>query len=119
MAYITEHNDVQYDPNVVEHLEQETGARHAPPQSPGAAADQPETSGGDPVLIQAIELAVQEGQVSSSLLSRRFKLGYNRAARITEEMEARGVITPLDGAKPRMCLITPEQFEAMKAELMS
>ena len=119
MAYITEHNDVQYDPNVVEHLEQETGARHAPPQSPGAAADQPETSGVDPVLIQAIELAVQEGQVSSSLLSRRFKLGYNRAARITEEMEARGVITPLDGAKPRMCLITPEQFEAMKAELMS
>lgn len=117
MDFMAANNPVQYDPNVIEHLEQETGVRQTAAKP--AADQEPTSSSVDPVLIQAIELAVQEGQVSSSLLSRRFKLGYNRAARITEEMEARGVITPLDGAKPRMCLITPEQFEAMKAELMS
>lgn len=55
----------------------------------------------DPLIDEVIEFAQQNGQISTSLVQRRFRLGYNRASRIIDEMEERGICGPIDGAKPR------------------
>lgn len=68
----------------------------------------------DEMLIPAIECVVEAGMASTSLLQRRLKLGYARAARIVDEMETRGIVGPFEGSKPRQVLITPERWAEMK-----
>jgi S-DNA-T family DNA segregation ATPase FtsK/SpoIIIE len=53
----------------------------------------------------AVDFVAETGQASISLIQRRFRIGYNRAARIVEHMEAEGVVGPSDGVKPREVLI--------------
>ena len=55
----------------------------------------------DPIIEDVIEFAQSNGQISTSLVQRKFRLGYNRASRIIDEMEERGICGPMDGAKPR------------------
>ena len=81
---------------------------------PDPASDDDYTGGDGSLLMQAIEMAVNDGQVSTSLIQRRLRLGYARAGRLVDEMEKRGIISQKDGAKPRMCLISREEFEVMK-----
>lgn len=69
----------------------------------------------DVMLEQAIEVVVEAGQASTSLLQRKLKLGYARAARIVDQMEARGVVGPYAGAKPRDVLITKAQLMEKQA----
>jgi S-DNA-T family DNA segregation ATPase FtsK/SpoIIIE len=72
-------------------------------------------SGGDGGLFeQAVEFAIADGQISTSTLQRRLKIGYARAGRLTDEMEERGIVAAKDGSKPRKCLITREEWEEMK-----
>ena len=59
----------------------------------------------DPLYNEIVEFAVETGKVSASLLQRRFRLGYNRAARIVDLLEDRGIIGPANGSKPREVLI--------------
>ena len=61
-------------------------------------------SGSDDLYPQAVEIALQAGEISTSFLQRRLSIGYNRAARIIDEMEARGVIGPAQGSKKREVL---------------
>lgn len=68
---------------------------------------------GDELLPEAISLVVDEGQASISLLQRRLKIGYARAARIVDEMEERGIVGGYEGSKPRKVLITPEELESL------
>ena len=68
----------------------------------------------DEMLPQAIEVILEANQASTSLLQRRLKLGYARAARIVDQMEARGIVGPSEGSKPRQILITREQFYEMQ-----
>ena len=70
----------------------------------------------DDLLPDAIELVVRSGQASVSMLQRRFRIGYNRAARIVDMMENRGIIGPQDGSRPRQVLMTEEEFENMDKE---
>jgi len=72
--------------------------------SAAAAAD-------DPLLAEAIQFVVERGQASASLLQRKYKLGYNRAARLIDIMEERGIVGPHEGSKPREVLITPEDLK--------
>ncbi len=65
---------------------------------------------GDELLPVAIKLVVDEGQASISLLQRRLRVGYARAARIVDEMEERGVIGGYEGSKPRKVLMTKEEL---------
>ena len=57
---------------------------------------------------------VEAGLASASLLQRRLKVGYARAARLVDEMEEKGIVGPFQGSKPRAILITKEQWEAQK-----
>ena len=69
---------------------------------------------GDEMLPAAVDVILETGQASVSMLQRRLKLGYARAARIVDEMEEKGFVGPFQGSKPRTILITKEQWEAQK-----
>ncbi|MCI5698294.1 MAG: DNA translocase FtsK [Clostridiales bacterium] len=68
----------------------------------------------DELLQDAIETVVNAGQASVSMLQRRFRIGYNRAARIVDMMEARGIVGPQDGSKPRQVLISEDEFNQIE-----
>jgi S-DNA-T family DNA segregation ATPase FtsK/SpoIIIE len=68
----------------------------------------------DELLPQAIEMVIDAGQASVSLIQRRLRVGYARAGRIIDQMDERGIISGFDGSKPRQVLITKEQWEEMK-----
>ncbi|MDD4376696.1 MAG: DNA translocase FtsK, partial [Eubacteriales bacterium] len=70
----------------------------------------------DDLLPEAIECVVNSGQASISMLQRRFRIGYNRGARIVDMMEARGIIGPQDGSRPRQVLISEDELEQLKKE---
>ncbi len=67
----------------------------------------------DPFLEDAIKTVVEVGQASTSFIQRRFKVGYARAGRIIDQMEARGVISGYEGSKPRQVLITMERLQEL------
>ena len=66
------------------------------------------------MLPAAVDIILETGQASVSMLQRRLKLGYARAARIVDEMEEKGIVGPHQGSKPRAILITKAQWEASK-----
>ena len=61
-----------------------------------------------------MEIAVEAGNISTSLLQRKLSLGYSRAARIVDKLETLGVVGPYEGAKPRKVLITREEYLEMR-----
>lgn len=67
----------------------------------------------DPFLEEAIKTVVEVGQASTSFIQRRFKVGYARAGRIIDQMEARGIISGYEGSKPRQVLITMERLQEL------
>ena len=67
----------------------------------------------DELLAKAVEIAVDTGKISASHLQRRLKVGFSRAARIIDQMEERGIVSPPDGSKPREVLISKEDFMEM------
>ncbi len=68
----------------------------------------------DELLNDAIDLVIDMGQASASMLQRRFKIGYSRAGRIVDQMEMRGLISGYDGSKPRNILISKEEWQELK-----
>ncbi len=93
--------EAEYDEEIMEKLERGNDEE----------ADDPGDS--DELLNQAIEIVVDGGQASVSMIQRRLKVGYSRAGRIIDQMEARGIIGPHEGSKPRQVLITKQQFYEM------
>lgn len=100
-----------YDDNIM--LEIERQAAIEKQQRTGVPEEAADSD--DPVLDEAIKVVVELGQASTSLLQRKLKLGYARAARIIDQMEERGIIGGYEGAKPRQVLITSEQLMEMRA----
>ena len=70
----------------------------------------------DEFLEDAIAFVVQSGQGSSSMLQRKYKIGFNRAARLIDSMEERGIVGPSEGSKPRKVLITMEELSKLEGE---
>ncbi len=102
----------EYDEQVIEEIERQAAKEKS--AKSGLPEDAVEDDG-DPMLGDAIELVVELGQASTSLLQRKLRLGYARAARVMDQMEDRGVIGPHEGSKPRQVLLTKEQLMEMKA----
>ena len=67
----------------------------------------------DEMLPQAIEVVVEAGQASTSLIQRRLRLGYARAGRVIDQLEQKGIVGPHEGSKPRQVLITRQQMLEM------
>ena len=111
LDFIKSSATVQYDEAMIEAME-----KHAiqDGKKGSSSADSDEDSDSDPMLKQAVEVVIDAGQASTSLLQRRCKLGYARAARIMDEMEQKGVIGPYEGAKPRAVLISRQQWLEMQ-----
>ena len=65
----------------------------------------------DELFYQALELVVETGQASASYLQRRFRIGYTRAARIIDQLAARGYVGPSEGSKARQVLISKERYQ--------
>ena len=107
LDFIKSSATVQYDEAMIEAME-----KHAiqDGKKGSSSADSDEDSDSDPMFKQAVEVVIDAGQASTSLLQRRCKLGYARAARIMDEMEQKGVIGPYEGAKPRAVLISRQQW---------
>ena len=82
--------------------------------SSGGPAAETDSSDGDEMLPAAVDVILETGQASVSMLQRRLKLGYARAARIMDEMEERGIVGPFEGSKPRQLLVTREQWQAIR-----
>ena len=69
----------------------------------------------DPLLMDVIDMVVEIGKASTSYIQRKFSVGYNRAGRIMDQMEERGIVSPYEGTKARKVLVTLEQLEELKA----
>ena len=78
------------------------------PDSHMAGENSPKEEYDDPLYNEIVDFAISTGKISASLLQRRFRLGYNRAARIVDLLEERGIIGPANGSKPREVLVKLE-----------
>ncbi len=113
--YVKANYVTNYDQTVMEEIEKkaaQTGNKQQSNDKPEANASELD---GDEMLPDAVNVILETGQASVSMLQRRLKLGYARAARIVDEMEEKGIVGPFVGSKPREILITKEQWEAMKS----
>ena len=102
----------EYDSDIMEEIERQAAAKDSKGSKDSGSSDGDDA---DPMLSAAIECVVEMGQASTSLLQRRLKLGYARAARIMDEMAERGIVGPYEGAKPRAVLISKAQLLEMQA----
>lgn len=95
--YLKDSSNVMYDNEIIEVIENKN--------------DLPsDDSDVDELLPEAIKIAVEYGQVSASMLQRRLRVGFNRASRLVEQMEQRGIVGPQEGSKPRQVLVSKEDF---------
>ncbi len=101
----------EYDQEIIAEIEKQAAA--AGRASARGEAMETDEDDADEALPQAIELAVEAGQISTSMLQRKLRFGYARAGRIIDQMEQRGIIGPSCGAKPREVLITRQQWIEM------
>ena len=112
--YVKNNFVTDYDQQVMEEIEKKA----AQTGNGKVTASDPEPNGdeldGDEMLPAAVDVILETGQASVSMLQRRLKLGYARAARIVDEMEEKGIVGPYMGSKPRNILITKEQWVAMR-----
>ena len=111
--------EANYSEEVIAKIEQSVQEKEKGAKSGGSApASAPAESGeedGDELLPAAVEVVLETGQASVSMLQRRLKLGYSRAARLVDQMEERGIVGPFEGSKPRQLLITREQWQQIQS----
>ncbi len=109
-----EAGEAHYDQDVIEKIQQAVDAK----ADKGAKGAAPEVSAdgddADELLSAAVEVVLETGQASVSMLQRRLKLGYSRAARLVDQMEERGYVGPFEGSKPRQLLITREKWQELQ-----
>ena len=118
-GFVKEHYVADYNQQVLEEIEkkaQQTGKNGKGASSAADPEPNDEELEGDELLPAAVEVVLETGQASVSMLQRRLKLGYARAARIVDEMEEKGIVGPFQGSKPRSILITKEEWAARNGQ---
>ena len=100
---------------IIEHIKNEVGehtyADYIEEKISNVNTD--EVSSADELLVECIEFVVANGQASASMLQRKFKIGFNRAARLIDDMQERGIVGPSEGSKPRKVLISKQDLEGL------
>ena len=115
VTFIKDSSEAEYSDSVMAEIDKKAAeSGKSGSGSSGGTAAETESSDGDEMLPAAVDVILETGQASVSMLQRRLKLGYARAARIMDEMEERGLVGPFEGSKPRQLLITREQWQAIK-----
>ena len=104
----------QYDNAVMEEIEHNAAEKDKGSKGVGGSAPEDVDSEFDELIDAAAEVVVETGQASVSMLQRRLKLGYARAARLVDQLEEKGIVGPFEGSKPRQLLVTKEQWQEMK-----
>ena len=104
VEFVKGQNEANYDEDIIEKIER-AGETPKATEDRGGEADE--------LLPQAVEMAIEAGQASVAMYQRRLKVGYQRAARLIDQMEERGIIGPFDGTKPREVLVTKAQWNEM------
>ena len=119
VASVKQNAAADYDDQVMAEIEQHAANADKKGKSSGAAGAYPggEEDGEeqDERFEDGVEAILEVGQASVSMLQRRLKLGYARAARLMDQIEAKGIVGPSEGAKPRQILITKDQWRQMQS----
>ena len=111
VRYLKAAEEHEYDDKVIEEIDRQAAAAGKSQSKSGLDDDGDESS--DEMLPQAVEVVIESGVASTSLLQRRLRLGYARAGRLIDDMEKRGIVGPYEGSKPRQVLITRQQWLEM------
>ena len=117
--YIKNQYEAEYDEELIEKIEKEHEKVAADLENAGAREAAASASAGgsgrtDDMFLDAVELVLESGQASVAMFQRKFKMGYQRAAKLIDQMEERKIIGPYEGTKPRQVLITRQEFNEMK-----
>ena len=119
VASVKQNASADYDDQVMAEIEQHAANADKKGKSSGSAGAYPggEEDGEeqDERFEDGVEAILEVGQASVSMLQRRLKLGYARAARLMDQIEAKGIVGPSEGAKPRQILITKDQWRQMQS----
>ena len=114
VTFIKNQEQSVYDDNVMKEIDRQA-ANTGSKKKEMSSADDGEDGPADEMLPKAIEAVIEAQSASTTLLQRKLKLGYARAARIIDELETRGIIGPYEGAKPRKVLVSKQQWYEMNA----
>ena len=110
VSYVKSTGEVQYSDEVMRKIEESVQEKERKGGSPGEASAVPDDED-DELFPAAVDVVLEVGQASTSMIQRRLKLGYNRAARLVEQMQKQGIVGPSEGSKPRQLLITRAQWQ--------
>ena len=115
VEFIKQTGSAQYDDAVMQEIEQHAAEKEKGSKGAGGSVPSDDPGGDyDELIDQATEVVVETGMASVSMLQRRLKLGYARAARLVDQLEDKGIVGPFEGSKPRQVLITKEQWQELK-----
>lgn len=112
--FIKQNSEAQYSDEIMEQIEKAVEEKSSGSGKAEPVSDSSPASNYDELLPQAVDVIFETKQASVSMLQRRLKLGYSRAARIVDQMEELGVVGPFEGSKPRQIMITREQWQEMQ-----
>ena len=114
VEFVKQSGEAHYSDEVIAKIEESVQEKEKGGAKGAAAPSEPAEDEGDELLPAAVEVVLETGQASVSMLQRRLKLGYSRAARLVDQMEERGIVGPFEGSKPRQLLITRAQWQEMQ-----
>ncbi len=115
VTFIKNQEQTVYDDDVMREIDKQAAQTGAKKKDSPSSGDDGEKGPADEMLPKAIEVVIEAQSASTTLLQRKLKLGYARAARIIDDLESSGIIGPYEGAKPRKVLITKQQWYEMNA----
>ena len=119
ISHVTSQGEVKYDDEVIQEIERNATKDDKKKGMDVAMDSTGQGEDGDEMIPKAIEVVIEQGMASTTLLQRKLKLGYARAARIIDELSEKGIVGPYEGSKPRKVLITKEQWYEMQARSAS
>ena len=115
VTFIKTQEQTVYDDAVMKEIDKQAAQTGAKKKDASASGDDGNDGPADEMLPKAIEVVIEAQSASTTLLQRKLKLGYARAARIIDDLESSGIIGPYEGAKPRKVLVTKQQWYEMNA----